>query len=1261
MLTRLGYYTDKAVEAGWLAAAVFIPLFFNVYSSRVFEPDKISLLRSLVLLMTIAWLIKLFESGFRAGQESDAPTRAGRLSAAAQGIVNTGTPSWLGFLRVPMIVPILTYALVYLVSSIFTMTPDATWWGSYQRLQGTYSQYSYIMLGILVIANMRSRVQLERLLSFMILTSIPVALYGLLQANRLDPLPWAGDTATRVASTMGNAIFVAAWLIMAVPYTLYRLMNGISAMLATREAESEESEVGVRRPVRRLRVNEGPDLSWAVIANATALILSEMFVFVLALNLVAGLPFPDAALWWAVPMAITIFYFGCWGLEWLGNHRDDPRQSRVILPITGVGLFLTAMLAFVFKWDINRDTVTAIVKFDGAGLLWVFFFVAAWATVMGVAYFFREPEGEPRDPDKGLIRAALNSGYGILIVIQLFCIYLTQSRGPWLGIGAGLVAFAVALWLVGRRNKVQWMYRLGGSASAIVLVIALFVGALNIPGSPLQSLDKLPGIGVGIERLSTLTRTEDGTGKVRTLIWQGAADLITSNPLRTIIGYGPESMYVVYNKFYPPELAHWELRNATPDRSHNVEFDHLVTMGVVGLAAYYFILAAFFWYCVRILKRARNTRDQLFGITLISVITSHFVETQTGIQIAATWTYFYMTIGAMVVFGYYITNYLRRGAATEVATEGDAPLDTSMEDEYAPDRSGARSAEARQPVTAVSSSYARTTRPAVAAPGGDGKGGPVSTKARGAQAAGREGRGNGRSGNGNVSTQPGSRGQMSEAKRRQAQIQARAAQQRLSVGTEFSRNPAMILLYVGAFLAGLLFIWVVNVATVQADTLYKQGQSYDGAQQYQNSIDKYNTAIALQPNQDYYYLFRGRAYLESAKQAGQVLQNGKNPNTGKDLTADERTQVRNQQITMLQRAEGDLVRARDLNPLNTDHYANLGRLYLYWSDPAGGNDPSRANLTTSNFEEATQKSPGNAQIWDELAVAYARNGSFDKAIQTLQHSETVDNTYARTPFIEGQLHLERANGVKNALQAKTALPTGGETDYGKLVIQAGRAFSRSISMDAAYFVDNGMPDSDSGPGFVTQFLEAGKPFTGTNSTIDPVTLSNVLTDTIVAAYNQLMAPREKAVANVLRSHNAYTGAEDKVPQSVLDPLWQRNDWAGVRPGGATREWLPDDMHAAAAQAVVPYAALGYMRFRLNDIAGSTANYRRAVELDPSNYFNQKNLGSLLVEEGQKDEGLSHLKAALNIVESQPDLNTDAQKQKDLQQIQSDIQQIEAPK
>ena len=50
-------------------------------------------------------------------------------------------------------------------------------------------------------------------------------------------------------------------------------------------------------------------------------------------------------------------------------------------------------------------------------------------------------------------------------------------------------------------------------------------------------------------------------------------------------------MFVVYNRFYPPDLAHYEQRTASPDRSHNETFDALITTGVLGLIAYLAVVA----------------------------------------------------------------------------------------------------------------------------------------------------------------------------------------------------------------------------------------------------------------------------------------------------------------------------------------------------------------------------------------------------------------------------------------------------------------------------------------------------------------------------------------------------------------------------------------------------------------------------------------------------------------------------------------------
>ena len=53
---------DGLIELGWLFAILAVPTFFNLRDARIFEPDKIVLLRDIVIVMVIAFLIKLSTS-----------------------------------------------------------------------------------------------------------------------------------------------------------------------------------------------------------------------------------------------------------------------------------------------------------------------------------------------------------------------------------------------------------------------------------------------------------------------------------------------------------------------------------------------------------------------------------------------------------------------------------------------------------------------------------------------------------------------------------------------------------------------------------------------------------------------------------------------------------------------------------------------------------------------------------------------------------------------------------------------------------------------------------------------------------------------------------------------------------------------------------------------------------------------------------------------------------------------------------------------
>ncbi len=121
---------------GWLAAIVVVPLFFNIYSSRVFEPDKLTTLRSIAIMMALAWLVKWFE-------ERGNPLRDQKLT-------------W----RTPLVIPTLILVVIYMISSALSVAPRTSLLGSYQRLQGTYTTFSYIVVFFMILQGMRTRAQI---------------------------------------------------------------------------------------------------------------------------------------------------------------------------------------------------------------------------------------------------------------------------------------------------------------------------------------------------------------------------------------------------------------------------------------------------------------------------------------------------------------------------------------------------------------------------------------------------------------------------------------------------------------------------------------------------------------------------------------------------------------------------------------------------------------------------------------------------------------------------------------------------------------------------------------------------------------------------------------------------------------------------------------------------------------------------------------------------------------------------------------------
>jgi tetratricopeptide (TPR) repeat protein len=182
-------------------------------------------------------------------------------------------------------------------------------------------------------------------------------------------------------------------------------------------------------------------------------------------------------------------------------------------------------------------------------------------------------------------------------------------------------------------------------------------------------------------------------------------------------------------------------------------------------------------------------------------------------------------------------------------------------------------------------------------------------------------------------------------------------------------------------LAGAIAV-VTNLLPIQADTVYKQADPYDRQAQWDVAIEHYRHAIELAPKEDFYYLYLGRAYLEYA-------------------SAIEDPAVRD---NVMRLTEQTLIQAREINPLNTDHSANLARMYRRWADFAS-DDELRLSLlrrASENYDIATSLSPHNAILWNEWAMLYYYGlGDVAGYERALQRSLELDHEFEQTWLVCG--------------------------------------------------------------------------------------------------------------------------------------------------------------------------------------------------------------------------------------------------------------------
>lgn len=177
--------------------------------------------------------------------------------------------------------------------------------------------------------------------------------------------------------------------------------------------------------------------------------------------------------------------------------------------------------------------------------------------------------------------------FAAIFLFELYVFFLSASRGAFIGAVAGIFAISILNALYYRsRNATIVLGGIFGIVLVIVILITAFGNSAFVENITL--LDRLSDI-----PFSDITRD------ARIMVWGVGIDAFLDRP---ILGWGPGNFIIPFAEYYNPELFGQE---PWFDRTHNVYIEWLVGTGIVGFAAYMFVIIGTFILLWRLYKEEK--------------------------------------------------------------------------------------------------------------------------------------------------------------------------------------------------------------------------------------------------------------------------------------------------------------------------------------------------------------------------------------------------------------------------------------------------------------------------------------------------------------------------------------------------------------------------------------------------------------------------------------------------------------------------------
>ena len=429
---------------------------------------------------------------------------------------------------------------------------------------------------------------------------------------------------------------------------------------------------------------------------------------------------------------------------------------------------------------------------------------------------------------------------------------LTRARGAWLAAGVALALFGGV-----------WFWSLLRARGRIWQVAVVTAGALGLVGGLAAAL---------------WAGRAGGSPAARLTIWRVLLPLLAQRPL---LGYGPDTLELVFPAVYPPELVYYQGRGILVDRAHNLLLDWAMTTGLIGVLAQCVLFASFFGLTWRAAQRTPDGRQRALLAGCLAAVGGAVVGNLVSFDVTAT------AAATVLLLALGVGLARLSESRTEVT---DAPQRQAA---AAPHATWADPASARDQTTS------------------DAWGGLA------------------------------------------ARAGSAVALRRLAV------LPLLLMIMAGVSGA----VWQANVRPIAADMAARVADQHAAAGDWWGARRAAERAVAWWPVEPTYRRTLSWIYLQAA------LGPAAAGSADSDCTTAIGLQCRNY---LIERAEAELLAARDLRPREYRTWAALGELYGVWGNRW---DANRLPLAHQAFVQATELAPGLATLhtaWGMVDLAGAR-------------------------------------------------------------------------------------------------------------------------------------------------------------------------------------------------------------------------------------------------------------------------------------------------